>query len=106
MVVKSDQEASVKELQDEILRMRAKRHGAATAVENSRLRDSNSNARVERAVQEIMGVARTLKLALAERVQTAIHLDHPIVPWFVRHAGQVVNRYQTRGTGRTSFRMA
>ena len=53
-----------------------------------------------------MGVARTLNLALAERMQTAIHLDQPIVPWLVRHAGQVLNRYQQRDTGRTSFRMA
>lgn len=105
LVVKSDQEESVKELQEEILKLRTKRHGAATALENSRLGDLNSNAKVERAVQEVMGVTRALKMALEERTKGAIHLDHPVVPWLVRHSTQVLNRYQIRGTGKTSYRM-
>ena len=103
VVVKSDQENSVKELQDEILRLRARKHGATTALNTSRRGDSESYGRIERFAQEAMGVARALKLALEERTKAPIHLDHPVVPWMVRYAGELITRFRIRADGVTAY---
>ena len=60
---------------------------------------------MERAVQEVAGVIRTLRSALEGRLKSKVHLDHPLALWLVRHAGQLITRYQIRDTGKTSYRM-
>ena len=57
IIVKTDQEPSMTDMQNSIAQKRAK-HG--TALENSRVGDSNSNGKVERAIQDFEGLARTL----------------------------------------------
>ena len=48
---------------------------------------------------------RTLRLALQSKIGgDPIGLDHAIVPWLIKHAGQQITRYQIRACGKTSFR--
>ena len=56
LVLKSDQEPSIVEVQHAIKDARGKAHSHGTAIENSKVGDSNSNARVERAIQELGGL--------------------------------------------------
>ena len=55
LVLKSDQEPGIIEVQQAIKAARGRAHDHGTAIENSKVGDSNSNARVERAIQEIGG---------------------------------------------------
>ena len=56
IIAKADQENSMTDIQKEIAKAR-KGHG--TAIESSRVGDSNSNGRVERAIEELAGFVKT-----------------------------------------------
>ena len=100
IAMKNDQEPSLVDLVKEIARVRG---GAGTALDESRVGDSNSNARVEVAVQEIKGMVRTLRSALEYNVSSKIPIDHPVIPWLVRHAGLNISRFQIRDDGFTAM---
>ena len=59
IVLKSDQEPSIVEVQNKIAELRRQAHSHGTIIENSKVGDSNSNARIERAIQELGGLVRT-----------------------------------------------
>ena len=81
IIVKTDQEASIVELQTEIARRRV---DVGTSLENSKVGDSNSNAKVERAIRDVGNMVRTSKSAFSENSGMTITLDMNIVPWMVR----------------------
>ena len=104
LVVKTDQEPAIKELQEEVSRRRSMDGALGTVLENSKVGDSSSNGRTERAIQELGGMVRTLKCALEERTGgEKIPLGHPVMPWLTKHAAAQITRYQVRGNGRTSY---
>ena len=105
LTFKADQEKSTGDLQNTVKRKRGA-EGLGTAIENSPVGDSNNNGKVERAIQEVGGVSRTFRSALEARIGAKVGLDHPITPWLVRHAAQVITRYQIRSSGKTSYRRA
>ena len=105
LIVHSDREPSVTALKSVISCYRAAAGKGGTVVEDSAVGDPNANGRVERAIQEVAGVTRTLGSALKERFGCEIGIRHPFTPWLVRHAGQLITRDQVRGSGRTSCRM-
>ena len=74
-----------------------------TAIEQSRVGDSNSNGRVERAVQELKGLTRTLRSAVSAMMQQPVRLADPLVPWMVRHAAHIINVCRVRPDGRTAW---
>ena len=102
IIVKADQEASITDLQRSVAQSRA---GFGTALEQSRVGDSNSNGRVERAIQDLKGLTRTLRSALEEKVGGKIHLDNPVVPWLVRHASHLITVCRIRDNGRTAYQL-
>ena len=79
---KSDQKPEMKKLQEEIARQRRQEGAVGTILENSKVGDSSSNGRTERAIQEVGGLIGTLKLALEERTRGGkIGPDHSTIPW-------------------------
>ena len=106
IVTKSDQEASIVNVQNEIVKARLKAGAGATALENSRVGDSSSNGTVERAVQDFGGLVRTYRSALQRRLGgEKILLNHPAVPWLVKHAASQITRYKVRASGLTSYQL-
>ena len=101
VVVKSDQEPSVQEVSRAIARARAADYG--TAIEASSVGDSNSNASIERAIQDVEGQIRTLRSALEERVNAKIHIKAQVVDWMVRHAACLISRCRVRHDGWTAM---
>ena len=83
ITTEADQENSIVQLQHEIAK---RRRNYGTAVENSKVGDSNSNGAVERAIREVEGMIRTLRSAIEEATGNEIELTDPIVPWIVGHA--------------------
>ena len=100
IITKADQEPAIVQLQHDVAKCR---EGNGTAIENSRVGDSDSNGRVERAIREVKGMVRTLRSHIEEKTGTTIHLDSPIVPWLVRHAGYLITRCKVRSDGKTAM---
>ena len=86
IVIKSDTEAAIVELRREVTKSRG---DAPTGFDDSRVGDSNSNGKVERAVREVKGLIRTIRSCLQDKIQENIPLDAPIMPWIVRHIGEI-----------------
>ena len=71
-----------------------------TALEDSKVGDSNSNGKVERAIQDLKGLVRTLRAWLEHKTGSKIALEDPIVPWIVRHAGFLITFCRIRDHGK------
>ncbi len=100
IITKTDQEPAIVQLQREVARLRTE---AGTALENSKVGDSDSNGKIERAIREVKGLIRTLRSALEAKTGEPIKLDAPIVPWIVRHAAYVLTRCRILPDGRTAM---
>ena len=49
------------------------------------------------------GQARTVKLAAESRYGKKITVDMDVMPWLLRHAGDVITRYQIGEDGKTAW---
>ena len=103
VVLKSDQEPAVTDLLKDIARRRESEYG--TALEQSKVGESNSNSSVERAIQDVEGQARTLRAALEMRIRRKVKLKDTVVPWLVRHAACLITRCRMRENGKTAMTM-
>ena len=103
VVIKSDQEPAIMEVQDEISQRRRAAEAKGTAEENSRLGNSAFNGRFERCIQELGRQVRTLKIAPGERLNTTLELTHPLVPWLIMHAADLLNICPVHDGGKTRF---
>ena len=97
VIVKADQERAITEVQNKIVEIRS---NFGTAVEQSKVGDSNSNGKIERAIQDYKGLARTLMSMLSRKVGSKISLDHPIATWLVRHVGHLITMRRFRDHGK------
>ena len=89
-------------MQPGISRLRHEIVANATAEDNSRVGDSSSNGRVERAIQELQGLVRTMNFALEVRLKQRMSIVHPLAPWLIKHASTTSNNYTIRESGETS----
>ena len=100
LILKADQEASITDVQRAIVKRRV---GHGTGLEQGKVGDSNTNGRVERAIQDFKGLARTHRSALEENIGCKISLEDNIVPWLVRHCGHLITICRIRSNGRTAY---
>ena len=87
----------------EIVDNRKAAHG--TAIETSAVGESDTNATVERAIQDVEGQVRTLRVGLEARLKEKVHIRDPVVPWLVRHAGCLIIMCRVRPNGKTALEM-
>ena len=102
IVLKSDQEHSIKDLLKEIGRRHAAR-GGRVLPENSPVGSSASNGVAERAVQCFEGQIRVLRLALEERWSTRLQEDHRIWAHLVEYSGFLRSRCEVGHDGKTAY---
>ena len=95
----SDQEPAILDLIEEVIAARKE----PTVPQHSPVGESQSNGLVERAVRSIKDQVRTLRLALQKRVGCRIPVDHPIMTWMVKHAGELISKYQLNRDGQTAY---
>ena len=62
----------------------------------SKVRVSETNGRVERAVQNWRGQFRKLKFYLESKIGKRVPADHAMIPWLVQWAGDVVQKFHVR----------
>ena len=106
VLVKSDQEASIVEMQLEIAKRRDYAdYGVGTGIENSKVGDSNSNGKIERAIRDVGNMVRTLRSALEANIGKKIALSMTVVPWLIRHAAYLITRCRVRAHGKTALQL-
>ena len=100
VTLKSDQEAAIKDLLQEVAKQRIP---ANTFFEESPVGASASNGVIERGNQTVEGQIRVLKDALEARLGDKVPSDHNILCWLVEFAAVLVNRYEVGHDGKTPY---
>ena len=98
MTFKSDQEPAIKDLENEVSKLRTT---AKTMKEESPVGSSASNGVIERGIQTIEGHIRVIKDALEARLNLKVPGTHPAVAWMVEFAGVLINGYKVGKDGIT-----
>ena len=108
-----DNEPAMRELQEKVRDSRMIEKEAQVIISNSPPKSSASAGPVEKAVQEVEGMVRTIKIALEDRVGSRVSVKSLIFQWIVEHSADMLNRFcighdgrtpLTRLKGRQSFR--
>ena len=76
---------------------------SVAASTHSHVGEHTSNGLAERAVRTLVAIARTLKLALADKIQTRIPSDHHLMAWMSEHASFVRNKFTLGPEGKTAY---
>ena len=100
VVLKSDQENAMQDVMREVQKQRQADFG--TALDTSRVGDSDSNGTIEAAIQQFEGMARTIRFSMEEKLKCKLKLSDPLMVWLVRHAGHVLTRCSVKPSGRTA----
>ena len=75
-------------------------------MEQSLVEEHQSNGTIEVTVREIQKQIRVMKSALGkERMKCEVLSMHPILAFFVEHAGLLMPRYQVGRDGRTTYEL-
>ena len=89
VVFKSDQEAALGDLLQEVVKRRG---DARTFVEQSPVASSASNGVIERGNLSVEGQVRVLKDAFEVRLGKKVPSDHAALAWLVEFAAVLINR--------------
>jgi hypothetical protein len=100
VIVKTDQEPSIKYLINDIVEGRPQ---GQTLVELSPVKSSGSNGIVEKSVQEIEGQLRAILLALEARVGRELNAKEPIVTFMPEYSAYLLNRRDVGLDGKTAY---
>ena len=103
IVLKSDQEPSITDVMKEVQKRREADFG--TAIDTSKVGNSDSNGTVEAAIKSVEGMTRTLRFAVEAKIGEKLPIDSPMMPWLIRHAGHLITRCWIRPNGRTSYEL-
>lgn len=99
VVLKGDSEPAMKALATWVMEMRM--HTAV--VEESPDDEPQSNGMAERCVQTVMGLFRTARSALENRIGQTLPDDHAVLTWLVRHAAGLHHRIHVGHDGSTPW---
>ena len=100
IIIKTDQEASVGCLVEDVVK---DRELGKTIVEQSPAGSSQSNGVVERAVQGLEGQMRVMLLALEGRVGRTVDPEEAIVTFLPEYAAYLLNRLEVGKDGKTAY---
>ena len=96
---KSDGEPALMDVVKRVKQIRA----AETIPRNPPAHDPQSNGVAERAVQEVKGQLRKIKIALDRRIGKKVDPKSAIMQWMVPHASDVINKFLVGADGRTAY---
>ena len=99
VVIRSDQENAIRALVKSVKDGWA---GEAT-IEHAPKGESKSNGEVERAVQNIQGIARTLREHLEIHSGAKVGTKSPVAAWLVEYSGTLYNLFHKGDDGMTPF---
>ena len=100
ILLKTDQEPAIEALMADVVKTRG---ATITVLEKSPVGSSGSNGVVERGVQSVEGLIRTLMSACQERMGTRIKLEEKIVIFMAEYAAYLINRLEVGKDGKTAY---
>ena len=100
VILKSDQERSMKALQERIRQMRTASN-EQTLVENSPVGESQSNGFVEEAIKDVEEMVGTLLISLEEKIDGRLPQESPIIAWCIEYAATLLNYFKEGKDGKT-----
>ena len=101
VALRSDQERSTLAMQERVKAMRR----METMLTNSKRRVSQTNGVVERAVQELEGIVRTVKLHLEHLIGKKIPANHALIAWMTEYAADMYNTHREVVGKRTPYEL-
>ena len=99
VVLKTDGEPAIVAVQDEVQSRRSGR----TIPRNPAAYNPESNGPCEKAVQDVTGQVRTLKIGLEYRLKQKVSEADAIMQWAIEHAAFLINRYSVGHDGMTPY---
>jgi hypothetical protein len=99
VVIKSDQEPSIRNLQEEL----RKECITEMVPENSPKGESKSNGLIENAIKSLEGMIRTIKDYIETKMQEKLEKDSPMFAWIIEAVGTLITRYRTGEDGKTPY---
>ena len=103
ITLKTDQEPAILDLVENVTRFRAALGAEGTVPENSPTYSHQANGVIERGVQTVEGIIRTLRSALEERMGRKLEIGDAIWPWLVECASYLSNRCEVGHDGKTAY---
>ena len=103
VTIKTDNEPALVAVADQVGRLRAAKGGKGMVVEHSPVHSSKSNGIVERAVQSVQGMVRTMRSAVEEKWGVKLEVEHVVLPWLVEYAGWLLTRAEVGADGKTAY---
>ena len=103
IIIKTDNEPAIVTVVDNLARHRAAKGAQPMIVENSPVYSSKSNGCVERGIQTVQGMIRTLRSALEARWCVKLPTDHAVWSWIAEYAAHLVNRGEVGHDGKTPY---
>ena len=103
IIVKSDNEPALTSLVEDWARLRAVEGVGRMIIEHSPVHSSQSNGIVERGVQAVQGMVRTLRSAVEDRWGVQLDVGHAVWPWLVEYAGYLLTRCEVGHDGKTPY---
>ena len=97
--LQSDQEEYIQNL----LQAVAQKLGNNVNIRQSPAYSSQSQGSIERFHRTLMGQVRALVQQVITSYNLTLSVQHPIMPWIVRHAAWLLNRYAMHNDGQTSY---
>ena len=99
LILKSDGEPAILALKEKVKAEREE----DIILENSPAHDSQSNGEIEQAIQSWQGQCRTVKSAFETRCKRKLPNNHPLFPWLVIHASDLITRFSKGVDGKTAY---
>ena len=103
-ILKADAEPATRLLLDIVSKARQKL-GFKTVVELVGPEDSQANGRVEREIQTVRGLARTLIRSVREGAQAEVDVYGPLAQWAFRHAAWLLPHFRRQNGSPTAYEM-
>ena len=103
VTVRTDNEPALVAVVDQVARLRAAKGGRGMVIENSPVHSSKSSGIIERVIQIVQGLVRTLRSAVEERWGVKLDAEHVVWPWLVEYAGWVLTRAEVGKDGKTAY---
>ena len=100
IIIKNDQEPSIKYLIKDVVDSRPE---GQTVLEESPVKSSGSNGRIERCVQSLEGQLRCMLLSLERRLKREISAKEPIITFMPEYAAFIINRREVGKDGKTAY---
>ena len=104
IITRSDGEPAMKMLKDAVSRILRERKGGGVIQEDSSKADSASNGFIEKAVQEIEGMIRTIRHHVEEKTGKKMSKGSAAMVWLIEQAGSLISRYKMGSDGLVPYK--